>query len=584
MYNEWSLDILYKGLEDKKYKEDVKRLSKLINEIKSLSESLEDRENEEKHLLTAVDYMEQFEVLQAYLGSYLSLRESVNTSDGKIVNELNILQKQLSEVSKPFAAIKKWIAGIKDMDKYMDKHPKLKAYSFMINSIRQEAKHLLSDDVEDVIARLNISAGAAWSNMQSYLTSTLEVEYRGDIITIPQVRNLAYSENPSVRKDAYYAELKAYEKVKDAVSYSLNNIKTQVNTISDLRGYESPLAQTLELSKMKRETLDALLKAMVEYMPVFHKYLKHKAKLLGHKNGLPWYDLFAPMGESETKFSVEEAREYLVKHFRGFSDDLADMVDQAFEEEWIDFFPKKGKVGGAFCNNMPYVKQSRVLTNFSGTLSDVVTLAHELGHAYHGLNIQEHLPLNTDYSMPVAETASTFNESLIMEAIIKEASGMEKMALIESQLQDITQIMCDIYSRYLFETEVFEKSKQGFLFADELNEIMLRAQKTAYGDGLDHEYLNPYMWVVKSHYYSEELSFYNFPYAFGGLFARGLYEKYKKEGEEFIPKYRALLNATTVSTAEECAREAEINLEEPEFWRTSLKAYESLVDEFIKLS
>ena len=584
MYNEWSLDILYKGLDDKKYKEDANRLNQLINEIKSLSEGLKGSENEEKLLLTAIDYMEQFEVLQNSLGSYLSLREAVNTTDGKIVNELNILQKQLSEVSKPFAAIKKWIAGIKDMDKYMDKHPKLKAYSFMINSIRQEAKHLLSDDVEDVIARLNISAGAAWSNMQSYLTSTLEVEYRGDIITLPQVRNLAYSENPSVRKDAYYAELKAYEKVKDAVSYSLNNIKTQVNTISDLRGYESPLAQTLEKSKMKRETLDAMLEAMVEYMPVFHKYLKHKAKLLGHKDGLPWYDLFAPMGESETKFSVEEAREYLVKHFRGFSDDLADMVDQAFEEEWIDFFPKKGKVGGAFCNNMPYVKQSRVLTNFSGTLSDVVTLAHELGHAYHGLNIQEHLSLNTDYSMPVAETASTFNESLIMEAIIKEASGMEKMALIESQLQDITQIMCDIYSRYLFETEVFEKSKQGFLFADELNEIMLRAQKTAYGDGLDHEYPNPYMWLVKSHYYSEELSFYNFPYAFGGLFARGLYEKYKKEGEEFIPKYRALLNATTVSTAEECAREAEINLEEPEFWRTSLKAYESLVDEFIKLS
>ena len=364
----------------------------------------------------------------------------------------------------------------------------------------------------------------------------------------------------------------------------MNNIKTQVNTLSELRGYESPLAQTLELSQMKKKTLDAMLEAMVEYMPIFHKYLKHKAKLLGHKNGLPWYDLFAPIGESSSKFTVEEAKEYLIKHFRGFSDDLADLIEQAFEEEWIDFFPRKGKVGGAFCSNLPFVKQSRILTNFSGTLSDVLTLAHELGHAYHGMNIQEHLPLNTDYSMPVAETASTFNEALIMEAVIKEASGLEKMALIESQLQDITQIICDIYSRYLFETEVFEKSKQGFLFADELNEIMIKAQKTAYGDGLDHNCLHPYMWVVKPHYYSEELSFYNFPYAFGGLFARGLYEKYKKEGEEFVPKYKALLNATTVSTVEECAMEADINLEEPGFWRTSLKAYENLVDEFIKLS
>ena len=584
MYNEWSLDILYKGLDDKKYKEDMKKLTKLTNEIISFSETLEESEDEEGLLLTAIDYMEQFEVLRASLQDFLSLREAVNTADGKIVNELNILQKLLSESSKPFAVIMKWIAGIKEVDKYMDKHPKLKAYSYLLNNIKQDAKHLLSDDVEDVIAKLNISAGAAWSNMQGYLTSTLEVDYRGDIITLPQVRNLAYSDNPSVRKDAYYAELKAYEKVKDAVSYSMNNIKAQVNTISGLRGYESPLAQTLEQSRMKKETLDAMLEAMVEYMPVFRKYLKHKAKLLGHKKGLPWYDLFAPMGESESKFTVEEAREYLVKNFRGFADDLADMVDQAFDEEWIDFFPKKGKVGGAFCENMPNVKQSRILTNFTGTLNDVITLAHELGHAYHGLNIQDHLPLNTDYSMPVAETASNFNESLIMEAIIKEASGMEKMALLESQLQDTTQIMCDIYSRYLFETEVFEKSKQGFLFADELNEIMLKAQKTAYGDGLDYDYLHPYMWLVKPHYYSEELSFYNFPYAFGGLFARGLYEKYKKEGEEFIPKYRALLNATTVSTVEECAKEAEINLEDPDFWRTSLKAYERMVDEFIKLS
>jgi pepF/M3 family oligoendopeptidase len=584
MHNEWSLDVLYKGLEDKKYKEDKKKLGELIEEIISFSETLEDCEDEEKLLLTAIDYLEQLGVFKGSLLTYLDLRESVNTTDSKIVNELNMLQKQLSETSKPNAVIMKWIAKVKDIDKYMEKHPKLKAYSYMLSNIKKDARHLLSDDVEDVIARLNISAGAAWRSMQSYLTSTLEVEYRGDIITIPEVRNLAYSENPSVRKDAYYAELKSYEKVKDAVSYSLNNIKTQVNTISELRGYESPLAQTLEQSKMKKETLDAMLEAMVEYMPVFHRYLKHKAKLLGHKNGLPWYDLFAPMGESERKFSVQEARDYLIKHFRGFSDDMADLIDQAFEEEWIDFFPRKGKVGGAFCQNMPFVKQSRVLTNFTGTLNDVLTLAHELGHAYHGFNIQEHLPLNTDYSMPVAETASTFNEAFIMETIIKEASGMEKMALIESQLQDATQIICDIYSRYLFESEVFEKSKQGFLFADELCEIMLKAQKTAYGDGLDHEYLHPYMWLVKPHYYSEELSFYNFPYAFGGLFARGLYEKYKEEGEAFVPKYRALLNATTVSDVEECAKEAEINLEDPEFWRSSLKAYERLVDEFIKLS
>ena len=482
------------------------------------------------------------------------------------------------------AVINKYIAGINNLESYIEQHPKLKEYEYLLTEMKKEAEHLLSDDVEDVIAKLNISAGSAWGSMQSFLTSTLEVEYRDNIITFPEVRNKAHSEDVNVRKDAFAAELKALEKIKDAVSFSLNNIKTQVNTICELRGYESPLDMTLTQAKMKRETLEAMLAAIREALPSFHKYLKHKAKIMGHENGLPWYDLFAPIGETTTKFTVEESKEYLLKHFRSFSKDLADMVEEAYDEEWIDFFPRKGKVGGAFCENMPFVKQSRILTNFTGSLSDVVTLAHELGHAYHGLNIQEHLPLNVDYSMPVAETASTFNEAIIMEAAIRESEGREKIALIESQLQDVTQIICDIYSRYLFETAVFDRCKTGFLFAEELKEIMIQAQKTAYGDGLDHNYLHPYMWVLKGHYYSENLSFYNFPYAFGGLFARGLYEKYKTEGEAFLPKYRALLNATTVMSVEDAAKQAEINLEDPDFWRTSLGTIEALIDQFVNLA
>lgn len=584
MNYEWSLDILYKGFEDERYKNDFEKLQKLIDDIKTFSENLTGGGDEESLLLKAIDYMEQLQVLSFSLHAYLELRESVNTADGQVVSELGRLDKLMSETSRPLAAINKWIAKIDSIEKYMNKHSKLMDYSFYINNLKRDAQHLLSNDVEDVIARLNISAGSAWSSMQGYLTSVLEVDYRGQTITLPEVRNLAYSKDPSVRKDAYEAELKAYEKVKDAISYSLNNIKTQVNTICELRGYESPLAQTLEQSKMKKETLDAMFEAIREYLPVFHKYLRHKAKLLGHTNGLPWYDLFAPMGESDAQYTVEEAREFLTSHFREFSDDMADMIDQAFEERWIDFLPRKGKVGGAFCENLPFAKQSRILANFSGNLNDVLTLAHELGHAYHGMYIQDHMPLNTDYSMPVAETASTFNESYIMETVIKQASGKEKIALIESRLQDITQIICDIYSRYLFETEVFEKCKSGFLFADDLNEIMLNAQKTAYGDGLDHNCLHPYMWVVKSHYYSEELSFYNFPYAFGGLLAMGLYEKYKKEGKDFVPKYQAMLRATTISTVEDAAKEAGIDLTRPEFWRESLKSVEELIEEFIRIS
>jgi pepF/M3 family oligoendopeptidase len=584
MNQEWSLDVLYKGYEDVKYKEDKEKLIELTKEMTGFSEALAESSEEEGTLLKAIDYLEQYQLLGSKLSYYVALRLSVNTSDSETANESNAIERQISLSYRPLAIIHKYIAGIENMEAYYDKYPKLRAYEFLISEMRKEAKHILSNDVEEVIAKLNISAGSAWSSLQSFLTSTLEVEYRGGIITLPEVRNMAHSEDASVRRDAYEAELKAYEKIKDAVSYSLNNIKVQVNTICDLRGYESPLAMTLLQSRMRMETLDAMIEAIREALPSFHKYLKHKAKIMGYEGGLPWFEMFAPIGESNTKFTTETAKEYLVNHFRGFSEELADMIGEAFDSEWIDFYPRKGKVGGAFCENLPFVKQSRILTNFTGALNDVVTLAHELGHAYHGMNIEDHLPLNVEYSMPVAETASTFNEVLIMEAAIKEAEGREKIALIESQLQDVTQIICDIYSRFLFENAVFEKCQSGFLFADQLNEMMLAAQKEAYGDGLDHNYLHPYMWVLKGHYYSEKLSFYNFPYAFGGLFARGLYEKYKAEGEEFVPKYKALLNATTVMSVENAAKEAEIDLEDPDFWRNSLKTVVKLIDEFIQLA
>jgi pepF/M3 family oligoendopeptidase len=430
---------------------------------------------------------------------------------------------------------------------------------------------------------MNLSGGRAWGDLFSHLTANVTVEYRGEKTSLSAVRGLAESDDAAERKDAYEAELACYDKIKDSIAFALNGIKAQVNTEAELRGYESPLEMTLEQSRMKKETLDAMLAAMREALPKFREYLRHKASLLGYPNGLPWYEILAPMGKADGKsYTVEEAHAYLVEHFSSFAPDLAEMVDTAFREEWIDFYPHKGKVGGAFCSNLPFMKQSRILTNFSGTFGSITTLAHELGHAYHGKQIEDHRPLNTGYTMPVAETASNFNELIIVNHAIANAEGEEKIRLIETQIQDMTQIIVDIYSRFLFEDEVFRRRKNTFLFSGELEKIMLSAQKEAFGDGLDPKYLHPYMWCCKSHYYRAGLSYYNFPYAFGGLFSRGLYAKYLEEGEAFLPKYRALLKATTVDTVENVAGIAGIDLTEPDFWRKSLATITDAIDLFIK--
>ena len=260
------------------------------------------------------------------------------------------------------------------------------------------------------------------------------------------------------------------------------------------------------------------------------------------------------------------------------------MGEEAFDNAWIDFYPREGKVGGAFCCGIQAIRQSRILTNFDGTYSDLVTLAHELGHAFHNVNLYSHRPLNKHYSMPVAETASTFNENIVNNAAYAAAqSDGERLAILESQLMDACQIICDINSRYLFETAVFELRDEEFLPADRLCELMLEAQKKAYGDGLDHSALHPYMWLCKSHYYSGSLSVYNFPDAFGGLFARGLYAKYREEGAAFVPKYKALLHATTVMSAEDAAAIAGIDLTDRRFWESSLASIAKDIDEFLAL-
>ena len=288
------------------------------------------------------------------------------------------------------------------------------------------------------------------------------------------------------------------------------------------------------------------------------------------------------MGKSSSTFTTEEARDYLVKQFSTFDDQLTDMVKRAFDEAWIDFYPRDGKRGGAFCSSIRKLNQSRILTNFDGMFTDVVTLAHELGHAFHNQCLADHRPLNHGYSMPVAETASTFNECVVMNAAIAGATDREeKLALIESQLQDATQIICDIYSRYRFETKVFENRESKFMNAQALSGFMLEAQKQSYGDGLDHNCLHPYMWICKSHYYGP--TFYNFPYAFGGLFARGLYAQYEKEGSAFVPKYKKLLHTTTVATAEDTAMVAGIDLTDKEFWRAALQTIADKIDLFCEL-
>ena len=573
---EWTLEDLYPSFESQEFKQDVEAYKALKGKFESLP-----LEDSIEGITQVVKLLEESTVLTGRLYNYIHLTLATDTTHETATQVEVQLAGVSADLQATYAKVSKFLGTIQT-DITTD--PFLAEYRYYFEEAKKDATHLLSDELEEVLAKMSISGGKAWSQLFDFMWSSAQGEYKGEVVTLSEIRGKAYDSDAEVRKSAYEAELKMYDAIKEPIAFSLNHIKKEVLTTSQLRGFESPLAHTLEASRMSRKTLDALLEAIREYLPNFRKYLRHKAALLGHENGLPFYDLFAPVGNSSRTFTVEESKDYLIENFKTFSADLAEMTEEFFDKHYIDFYPRKGKVGGAFCANLPMIKQSRVLTNFTGSLSDVVTLAHELGHAYHGLHIENHRPLNQDYSMPVAETASTFNENIIMNTAIKEASDEEKIALIESQLQDTTQIIVDIYSRYLFESAVFENREQSFMFSKDLEEMMLSAQKEAYGDGLDQDYLHPYMWACKPHYYSTGLSFYNFPYAFGGLFSKGLYAIYQEQPEGFVEKYQELLRATTVSSVEDTAKVLGVDVSTPEFWKKALAEVAESIEAFIALT
>ncbi len=572
----WNLDDLYLGFDDV-FEKDVIKLQSLISEYNNINF------DNEKILIEYFSLQEKMTNLVRKLTGYCSLRTSTNVMDKEATLKMSILRNMLNTMTLQDVFFLRFLLTI-NLNEVI-KELNLSHYEYVLKRMLNSAKRLLTEKEEVLYSKMKMVSSDSWGRLQKLLTSNLMCEYDNNEVTLSYIRNLAYENNQEVRKNAYLAEMKAYEKIEDTLALTLSNIKREVNIMTELRGYENALEKTLESSKMKKETLDAMLSAMRDSLPKFEEYFLAKSKYLNHNNGLPFYDLFAPIGSLDRNYSYEEAKEIIITNFNSFSSKLGDFAKKAFDNNWIDVEPYKGKVGGAFCANLPGLKQSRILTNFTGSLSDVSTLAHELGHGYHGDVISNNLPLNTSYPMPLAETASILCETIVMNNLMNNLEkDSDLLSVLEISLQGDSQVIVDIMSRYLFEEKVINETTDKVLDAKILKDYMLQAQKDTYGKGLDSEFMHPYMWSCKGHYYSAGLNFYNFPYAFGLLYAKGLYAKYLENKDEFIKNYDQMLLMTTVADVEDVALTMGIDVTKKEFWEASLKIIEKDIDKFIELS
>ena len=526
------------------------------------------------------------QTIYSYIYSFVST-DSRNTLARKKMSAFNQLQAQSQTLFTQWQA---WVGQLGPrLESIIATDATVGQHAYFLRDLAEQAQYLMSEVEESLASELSLSGTKAWEQLQRTVTSqsTVDFELDGTLQEIPmtQLINLRTHPDESVRRRAYEAENQLWARVREPLAAALNGVKGAVNTLDRRRGRVDALHSAIDAGHIDRATLEAMLGAMEASFPMFRRYLRAKAKHLG-KAQLAWWDISAPVGATDTEYTWEEARTFILEHFARFSPDLAAYAARAFDRNWMDAEPRSGKVGGAFCMSLPSVQETRILLNFDGTLNQVSTIAHELGHGYHAACLYEagKTSLQSDYPMTLAETASLMCETIATEAVLAQAQNdEEELAILEEILNGAGQVVVDIYSRYLFEKEVFERREVAELSADDFCEIMTRAQLATYGDGLDPAYLQPYMWTWKPHYYRGGLSFYNFPYAFGFLFSTGLYAIYQQRGADFVPDYKALLASAGEANAADLAARFGIDLRDRKFWDDSLTLVDRYVTRFCEL-
>jgi pepF/M3 family oligoendopeptidase len=592
----WDLSNVYKGLETEDFEADLAKNIRQMDELEAMIEKhgvgrLDAPPTDIAATAKALDeflkLVTEMSLIRSTLYAYVQSFVTTDSYDKVAAKRLSEMEKLGVRVSSIFVRFESWVGSLADvLDDICEKAPYAKEHRLGLSDIVDQSKYLMDTPLEDLASELLVSGGGIMHKLQGTVTSQLKTPFEKDgkteDIPITVLRNFGNSPDEKLRRRAFETEIRGYESIRESIAFALNCVKGTAITLSKRRGFDGVLHASLVYNRMDQETLDALLASMKESFPAFRRYFVSKAKKLG-KERMAWWDLTAPLGEVELTYSWPEASDYVVEQFGSFSDELAGFARTAFDRNWLDAEPRDGKRGGAFCMGVRAVEESRILANFDGSFDQMTTLAHELGHGFHN-HCQKGLPmLRRGSPMTLAETASIFCETIVFNAALDSVPEGAKLGILENQLIGASQTIVDIYSRFIFESEVVKRREKAELSADEFCEIMLDAQRQTYGDGLDPNHLNGYMWLWKPHYYSHGYNFYNFPYAFGLLFSLGVYAMYLKEGDAFIPRYKELLRSTGEGKAADIASKFGIDVRSRDFWDGSLAVVAKQIDQYCDL-
>ena len=587
----WDLDVFFPGgSSSPELKAHIENLTTLFESLKENVTKLEVPTSKEAsvEVLNILENMKDVTMNLSQAGAVLSCLTAQDTTD----REALLLQGQLSGIAAELSPIlESFYQKLGKVDQEVFEQllhtVELSPFTFILTEWRENSKQSLSEEEEALISSLGVDGYTAWGQMYNLLIGDIkvEVDVEGEkkLLSVGQANNLSSHSNREVRKNAFEALEKVFTNREEFFAKTLNHLAGFRLATYKKRGWDSVVKEPLEINRMKEETLNAMWGAIEERRATFAKYLTHKASLLGTEK-LDWFDFDAPVTDSTAKMDYQAGAEFILKHFGRFGSELEKFTRTAFEDGWIEAEDRDNKRPGGFCTGMPLSNQSRIFMTYSGTMSNVSTLAHELGHAFHTYALRPVHPLNRRYAMGVAETASTFAEMIVADAAVSEAQDTnEKIALLEDKVQRSVAFFMNIYARFLFETRFYEARKKGMVSSAQLNKLMEEAQIEAHGGGLGTTH--PHFWASKMHFYITGVPFYNFPYTFGYLFSLSIYAKAKEEGAGFEEKYMALLRDTAIMTVEDLAmKHLGEDITKRDFWLKGIALCEKDVEEFITLT
>ncbi len=585
----WDLDVIFPGGSDSP--EFALFLEALEQDIAGFGERVLAAEREGASAETLETLTSELESLQARLieaEAFASCHASANQKDKKAValgSSIRSLaaafESQLTRFDVVLTATPqhRW-------DAWMQR-PALAPVAFPLTERRTLALEKMSPALETLLNDLAVDGYHGWSELYDATVSLVEVPFQeenGDttMLSAGQAQNKLNHPSKEVRDRTFVAWENTWEKHADYCAQALNHLGGFRLQTYKHRGWDSIHKEPLDINRMSSETLASMWSAIEANRSFLLDYFKKKAELLGIEK-LGWTDLDAPIGKAGEKLSFDDGAALIVDQFRRFGPKLADFAAMAFKDRWIEAEDRPGKRPGGFCTSFPLKKQSRIFMTYEGSMTNVSTLAHELGHGFH-THVMYDLPMLTqNYAMGVAETASTFAELIVSDATIRAAKDRDaKLALLDDKIQRSVAFLMNIHARFLFETRFYEERKKGTVSAERLNELMVAAQKEAHHDSLAS--YHPHFWASKLHFYITEVPFYNFPYTFGYLFSTGIYATAAGEGESFEDRYVSLLQDTGRMTVEELARKhLNVDLKKPEFWERSVALMKKDVEEFLAL-